>query len=59
METEVYLFDLDMSNGKPVLSNPKNISNNPGYDNQPSFWDDDHVLLPPHAKVKRMCFNSM
>ena len=45
METEVYLFDLDMSNGKPVLSNPKNISNNPGYDNQPSFWDDDHVLF--------------
>ena len=45
METEVYLFDLDFSNGKPVLSNPKNISNNPGYDNQPSFWDDDHVLF--------------
>lgn len=43
--TEVYLFDLDMSNGNAPLSNPKNISNNHGYDNQPSFWDDDTVLL--------------
>jgi len=44
-ETEVYLFDLEVNNGKPVLTNPKNISNNPGYDNQPSFWDDDTVLF--------------
>ena len=44
-ETEVYLFDLELNNRKPVLSNPKNISNNPGYDNQPSFWDDDTVLF--------------
>lgn len=43
--TEVYLFDLELNNGNPVLSNPKNISNNPGYDNQPSFWDDDSVLF--------------
>ncbi|MEC8832977.1 MAG: nuclear transport factor 2 family protein, partial [Bacteroidota bacterium] len=44
-ETEVYLFDLKVNNGKAILSNPKNISNNPGYDNQPSFWDDDTVLF--------------
>ncbi|MFD2098235.1 nuclear transport factor 2 family protein [Flagellimonas iocasae] len=43
--TEVYLFDLDIANGDPILSNPKNISNNEGYDNQPSFWDDDTVLF--------------
>ncbi|SFC33256.1 hypothetical protein SAMN04487891_10925 [Flagellimonas taeanensis] len=43
--TEVYLFDLTLKNGTPVLSNPKNISNNEGYDNQPSFWDDDTVLF--------------
>lgn len=43
--TEVYLFDLEMANGKPTLSNPKNISNNDGYDNQPSFLDDDTVLF--------------
>lgn len=44
-DTEVYLFDLKVNNGKPTLSNPKNISNNPGYDNQPSFWDDDSILF--------------
>lgn len=43
--TEVYLFDLDWKDGAPSLSNPKNISNNPGYDNQPSFWNDDIVLF--------------
>ena len=35
--TEVYLFDYSNSNPLPMLTNPKNISNNPGYDNQPSF----------------------
>lgn len=50
IETEVYLFDLELNNGKPVLSNPKNISNNPGYDNQPSFWDDDSVLFASTRK---------
>lgn len=43
--TEVYLFDITLKNGSPLLSNPKNISNNEGYDNQPSFWDDDTVLF--------------
>ncbi|MEZ4808909.1 MAG: nuclear transport factor 2 family protein [Allomuricauda sp.] len=43
--TEVYLFDLKLKDGNPVLSNPKNISNNEGYDNQPSFWDDDTILF--------------
>ncbi|MCL6265531.1 nuclear transport factor 2 family protein [Flagellimonas myxillae] len=43
--TEVYLFDLDLENGSPVLTNPKNISNNHGYDNQPSFWDDNTLLF--------------
>ncbi|MDC6365094.1 MULTISPECIES: nuclear transport factor 2 family protein [Flavobacteriaceae] len=43
--TEVYLFDLTLDNGKPILSNPKNISNNEGYDNQPSFWDNNTLLF--------------
>ncbi|GMN09242.1 hypothetical protein MTsPCn9_03020 [Croceitalea sp. MTPC9] len=43
--TEVYLFDLTIADGKPVLSNPKNISNNDGYDNQPSFLDNNTVLF--------------
>ena len=45
VETEVYLFDLEIKEGKPLLTNPKNISNNNGYDNQPSFWNDDSILF--------------
>lgn len=36
--TEVYLFDYSINADKLSISNPENISNNPGkYDNQPSF----------------------
>ena len=38
-ETEVYLLDLTQDSPSPI-----NISLNPGYDNQPSFWDNDHLL---------------
>lgn len=38
-ETEVYLLDLTKDGDSPI-----NISQNPGYDNQPSFWDNDHLL---------------
>ena len=38
-ETEVYLLDLTQDSPTPI-----NISHNPGYDNQPSFWDNDHLL---------------
>ena len=38
-ETEVYLLDLTKDVDSPI-----NISRNPGYDNQPSFWDNDHLL---------------
>ncbi|PTM03123.1 MAG: hypothetical protein DA407_14425 [Bacteroidetes bacterium] len=43
--TEVVLFDLNAKNGTYELSNFKNISNNEGYDNQPSFLDDRYVLF--------------
>ncbi|MDG3583556.1 VOC family protein [Galbibacter pacificus] len=40
--TEVYLFDMDKSFR---LTNPVNLSNNPGfYDNQPSFIDNNLLL---------------
>ena len=45
VNTEIYLFDLSFEKGDPVLTNPKNISNNEGYDNQPSFLDDHTVLF--------------
>lgn len=44
-ETEIYLFDLSTANDTITLSNPKNIANNKGYDNQPSFVDDATVLF--------------
>lgn len=45
LETEIYLFDLSINDSTVNLSNPKNITNNPGYDNQPSFLDDKTVLF--------------
>ncbi|HEX8060089.1 MAG TPA: hypothetical protein VF473_04100 [Cyclobacteriaceae bacterium] len=38
--SEIILFDLKIKKDKVVLSNPKNITNHPGYDNQPSFHPD-------------------
>lgn len=43
--TDVFLFDLNTENGKFELSNMKNISDNDGYDNQPSFLDDNTILF--------------
>lgn len=40
--SEIIVFDLKLKKGKVTLSNPKNITNHPGYDNQPSF----HADLP-------------
>ena len=42
--TEVYLFDLQIKNDT-VLSNLTNVSNNKGYDNQPSFYDDQTIIF--------------
>ncbi len=44
-ETEIYLFDLNLEKDTITISNPKNIANNEGYDNQPSFMDDKTVLF--------------
>lgn len=43
--TEVYLFDLEKTKDGFTLSNPVNVSDNPGYDNQPSFSADGNTLL--------------
>jgi len=42
--TEVYLFDLELNDGTYSVSNPINISDNPGYDNQPHFSKDGETL---------------
>ena len=43
--TEVYLFDLEKTKDGYAMSNPVNVSDNPGYDNQPSFSRDGNTLL--------------
>ena len=43
--TEVHLVDIMKVDGKITLSNLRNISNNQGYDNQPSFYDDNTILF--------------
>jgi hypothetical protein len=42
--TEIFLFDIKSESSNIVLNNGKNISNNEGYDNQPSFLDSEKVL---------------
>jgi len=43
--TEIYITDISTENNRLVFSRPLNISNNDGYDNQPSFYDDEHILF--------------
>jgi len=43
--TEVFLFDIGTTNSKISLKEPTNISNNEGYDNQPSFLSNDAVIF--------------
>lgn len=42
--TEVFLFELKQESGKYKLSNPTNLTNNPGYDNQPSFLNNEEIV---------------
>lgn len=44
-DTEVHLVDIETVDGKTLVSNPRNISNNQGYDNQPYFYDDNSVVF--------------
>ncbi len=44
-QTNTELFIVDINDGKVVNTDPLNISNNEGYDNQPSFYDDDSILF--------------
>lgn len=42
--SEIYLFDVMLKKGKWILSNPINVTNHPGYDNQPSFHTGKPIL---------------
>ena len=50
INTEVYLFDIDTANGKVELKNMRNVSNNEGYDNQPSFIYEETLLFSGNNK---------
>ena len=43
--TEVYVANLDLSNDSLKINEIINISENEGYDNQPSFFSDDKILF--------------
>jgi dipeptidyl aminopeptidase/acylaminoacyl peptidase len=44
-DTEVFLASLSIRGGKVEIGAPMNISNSPGYDNQPSFTPDGAAVL--------------
>jgi Tol biopolymer transport system component len=44
-DTEIYLAALTEIDGKVTLGPPSNVSDSPGYDNQPSFTADGQGIL--------------
>lgn len=45
-DTEIYLFNLEKGpDGNYKIHSPINISNNEGYDNQPTFWSDGKSII--------------
>jgi Tol biopolymer transport system component len=52
-DTEVYLASLSVRDGKVDIGKPINISNNPGYDNQPSFTPDGAAVLFTSVRGER------
>lgn len=44
-DTEIYLAPLTIENGQIRVGTPANITNNPGYDNQPFFTPDGRAVL--------------
>lgn len=48
--TDIYLFGLKERKGKISLSKAKNITNRQGYDNQPSFFNNDYILYSSYRE---------
>lgn len=42
--SEIFLFELSKENGTYQLAKPINISNNQGYDNQPTFLNNEEIV---------------
>jgi hypothetical protein len=55
--TEIFLANLAKQDGRLTVGKPENISNSPGYDNQPFFTTDGEALLFTSARgsVKSSC----
>ncbi len=51
-DTEVYLLRMHIDQDSIILDHPVNISNNPGYDNQPSFDGTDTLLFASTRKTQ-------
>ena len=45
VNTEIYVFDINKNDQEVLIDNGKNISQNPGYDNQPSFFSGDTLVF--------------
>ena len=43
--TDIYLAPLSVQGGKATIGTPVNLTNRPGYDNQPSFTPDSKTIL--------------
>tara|TARA_R110002051_G_scaffold55017_1_gene102829 strand:+ start:178 stop:1353 length:1176 start_codon:yes stop_codon:yes gene_type:complete len=43
--TAIYVFDVQQNDEAYQLTNQKTISNSKGYNNQPFFYDDEHVIF--------------
>ncbi|TBV25567.1 hypothetical protein DMZ43_11525 [Meridianimaribacter sp. CL38] len=44
-DTEIFLFNIESPSSNISVTSGKNISNNEGYDNQPSFMNKDYILF--------------
>jgi dipeptidyl aminopeptidase/acylaminoacyl peptidase len=44
-DTDIFLAPLTTADGRPSVGTPENITNTPGYDNQPSFTPDGGAVL--------------
>jgi len=49
-DTEIFLASLSSPDGRLTIGPPINISNNPGYDNQPAFTPDGRQILFSSAR---------
>src|SRR3954454_139280 len=49
-DTEIFLAPLTSADGRPAVGAPENITNTPGYDNQPSFTPDGGAVLFTSAR---------